>query len=301
MTDGHRNLLGIFCVAVLAFGAFSPADAQTVLIGSWNRGDWIVPAAGGKALYGASATDADFAIAQWGNLSELSAFAAAKCPPQRANCFIASSPNISDSLYTDVRGNRWVDLVSRGTGKPCYPALNHELDNFQSAISLVYRKYPQAVLASAKLGEISRLYLSVTAEPVAFSTLAGAQCAVTAAGMIAAVVFNNRVAHQTLFYQLRLQSYRNSAGPGFFANAQPFGFRDMIREFGVFPDGLPTGAPTPVTIDLLPRLKTILSTATNGLDTNVRNWTTGSAYVGQGVFGNVRAESAWCCFSLVAR
>jgi hypothetical protein len=233
----------------------------------------------------------------------LSAFKATRCPAGRASCFIASSPNVTDSLYTDGRGNRWVKLVSVGTGKPCYPAPADELDNFQSAISPVYRKYPQAVLASANLGKISHLYLSVMAEPTAFSTLAGAQCSPhgTGAGMLVGLVFNNRVARHTLFYQLRLQSYRSPAAPGFFANAPPFGFRDVIGKFGAYPNGIAMGKVTRVTIDVLPRLKTILATARNGLDPEVEEWTTGSVYVGQNVFGNVRAETAWCCLSLTAR
>jgi hypothetical protein len=167
----------------------------------------------------------------------------------------------------------------------------------------VYRRYPQAVLGSANIGGSTHLYLSVTAEPVSFVTMPGAQCSLkgTGAGMLVGLVFNNPRGHQTLFYQLRLQSYRSPAGPGFFANAQPFGYRDIIGNFGVYTSGLPVGRPTALSIDLLPRLKAILSTARNGLDTNPASWTTGSSYVGQNVFGNVRIETAWCCFSLTAR
>jgi hypothetical protein len=223
--------------------------------------------------------------------------------PGRTNCFVASSPNITDSLYTDLRGDHWIDLLSLGTGIPCRPVSGYELGNLQTAIGPVYRGYPQAVLASVNLGKISQLELSLTAEPIGFATLQGAQCMpkATGAGMLVGLVFNNLRAHQTIFYQLRLQSYRSPAGPGFFADKQPFGYRDIIGEFGVYTSGLPVGRPTALSIDLLPRLKSILSAARNGLDTNVADWTTGSAYVGQNVFGNVRVETAWCCFSLTAR
>jgi hypothetical protein len=291
------------CGALLALHVVASANARTPLIETWDKGDWIVPTTRGALLYGASSIDADFAVAQWNNPSPLGAFVAGRCSAGRTNCFTAASPNITDSLYTDNLGNHWVDLLSAGTGAACYPRNGAELDNLQTAIGPVYRRYPQAVLASANVGKSSHLYLSVTAEPKAFATLAGAQCSPqgTAAAMLVAVVFNNLRAHQTLFYQLRLQGYRSPAAPGFFANHQPFGFRDIIGKFGVYRDGLPAGRPTALSIDILLRLKAILSTATNGLDRNPGNWTTGSAYMGQIVFGNVRAETAWCCFSLAAR
>jgi hypothetical protein len=296
-------MLLFFCLLFSVFSKVPTVSAQTVLIGTWNRGDWIVPPVRGRALYGASSPDANFAVSQWGNPSELSPFVSQRCPSQRMNCFVASSPNITDTLYTDARGNRWVDLVSKGTGKPCFPAPDDELDNLESAISHVYKIFPQAVLGSANLGKISHLDLAVTAEPVSFSVLAGAQCSsrATGAGMLVAVVLNDRAARQTLFFQLRLHGYPSEVGPGFFKNRQPFGFRDEIGMFGLYGDGLPIGKPATITLDLLPRLKAVLSTATNGLDRNVQNWSTGSAYMGQNVFGNVRAETAWCCFSLTAR
>lgn len=290
------------CFLFFVFFSVPASHAAVVLIDTWNRGDRIVPVTRGEVLYGASAPDADFAISQWGNPTELSPFAAEKCPRQRTNCFVTGSPNITDRLYTDARGVRWVDLVSKGTGKPCFPSPNYELDNFEAAIGEVYKAYPQAVRGSAHLGAISHLYVSVTAEPVAFSMLQGAQCAPrsSGAGMLLAVVLNNRAARQTLFYQLRLHGYPSQAGPGFFANRQPFGFRDVIGLFGVYGNDIAIGRPTAIRLDLLPRLKAVLSTATNGLDRDIQNWSTGSVYMGQNVFGNVRAETAWCCFSLVA-
>lgn len=292
-------LIGLLSLVSLSI-PFAAAD--TTLIGTWTQGDWIVPVTRGKVLYGASKPNADFAVSQWGNPAELSPFSAARCPPQRTDCFRASSPNITDFLYTDSRGDHWVDLDSKGLGKPCFPAPGYELDNLEAAIGRVYKTYPQAVRGSAKLGAISHLYVSVTAEPIAFSTLQGAQCPSRAsgAGMLLAVVLNDRASRQTLFYQLRLHGYPIQVGPGFFSNRQPFGFRDTIGMFGVYENGLPLGRPTAIRLDLLPRLKAVLSTAANGLDRKVQNWTTGSVYMGQNVFGNVRAETAWCCFSLAA-
>src|SRR5438874_13041548 len=100
-------LLSAICGAFLALQAVASAGAQTTLVKTWDTGDWIVPTTRGAPLYGASSTAADFAIAQWDNPSPLSAFATSRCSPGRANCFTASSPNITDSLYTDSRGNHW--------------------------------------------------------------------------------------------------------------------------------------------------------------------------------------------------
>jgi hypothetical protein len=207
--SGCRWLLRVLCATIVMFTAMLSAHAQTDLVRTWDGGDWIVPVAGGNVLYGANSPNADFAIAQWGNPSVLAGFKVTGCPPGRKNCFVAASPNITDFLYTDLRGNHWIDLLSLGTGIPCHPAVGYELGNLQTAIGPVYRRYPQGVLASANLGKISQLVLSLTGEPIGLATLQGAQCSpkATGAGMLVGLVFNNPRAHQTLFYQLRLQSY----------------------------------------------------------------------------------------------
>ena len=100
--------------------------------------------------------------------------------------------------------------------------------------------------------------------------------------MLMEVGFTNPTMGQTLFYQLNLYKYPSPAGAGFFANTNPYGYRDVMANYGQSP--LTPGVVSDFTgtnaLDLAARVCTVISNATNGMDTNCADWYTDGAYHG---------------------
>jgi hypothetical protein len=281
---------------------FSSGPVVTSIIGNWQHGARIIPSAGGKTLYGQFDSSADWVLSQWDNpVSDLGNFGSLTCSGGFAgytNCWQATSPNITDTFGTDGSSVQWFDTVSAGGSTlPCTPSGVAELDNFLAANG-PYPAYPHAIKANVNLGVAPNLYAKVSVNPVSF-TVNSARCATTQSEVMLAITFTNASQHQTLFYQLHLVGYPIQQSATWFANNNPFGFRDELWDgYGLFQNGIPTGQVTAININVLPRITSIIQGATNGLDTNISDWQSGQINVGHNVWGDMQTESLWSAASL---
>lgn len=286
-----KHIVGLCLLALAA----TDVRAQTTLISNWNLGAWIIPNPKTTTLYGASNPSANWANEQWGNLPNLGAYQPVICA-QGSNCFLATSPYVTSTLFTDGVGNVWDDIVQDGRVLAC----TNELDVGLQAIDSRYPAYPSAVLATANLGTAQHLWVTVTVEPVAFQTI-DLNCHATHAVVRVGLLLKNQAANQQLVYTVRLFLYRKGRNnpPVWWDDKGPvFGYDDSLTTFGLPLATL--GQASTYSIDVLPALQQVISAATNGLDSNIANWNTAWAYTETHANGDIVGEVEWSGFSLVA-
>ncbi|MCB8881200.1 hypothetical protein ACELLULO517_13210 [Acidisoma cellulosilytica] len=138
-------------------------------------------------------------------------------------------------------------------------------------------------------------------------------CGVAQGSALMAVILNNPVRHQTLFYQLALTlvcgpqpaprlafcaKMRAEPWSNFFFTKNPFGVDDRLPLLGqAF---LTSGETRTIHVDLLPRLIGFLRAGPLSLDTDPSHWTIGGFYAGQDIWGGVKLTTHWSSVQLVA-
>lgn len=294
-------------IACVLFGmALLPlsARAEPVLVQNFTHGLCIVPSAGGSVLYGCSDPAATWTITQWSqpDSDDLGKFAAFVCINGHANCQRARSKSLSATLYS-ANGMPHILLSENGAMLPCYPGQGspsgYELDNFAESISSsTYPRHPSAILSRANLGSLaSSLTVHATVIPIFGAVRPDNRCKTARGGLLIAVVFNS-ITRQTLFDQISIAQVTVSFGPGFFSNRNPFGYREVLTNLGYPAKSIPWHSASTLNLNMLSRLKTIISGARNGMDRNLAHWSTGGVYVGQFVYGGVNVSSDWSNVSL---
>jgi hypothetical protein len=182
--------------------------------------------------------------------------------------------------------------------------------------------YPSAYINDAPnpptnpfLNQITALTINGSVELLAqMPTTSPGQCAVNQSGLIYALIFNNPVRHQTLFYQLDL-SYFCYAGTDlainewcetaslqtnyFFTGENGvWGIDDPITKYidpaTHLPYSLLQNAHTDnLSINFLPRIAYLIEHGQDGLDTDISHWQFGSIYFGQHTWGSSALVSVW--------
>ena len=138
------------------------------------------------------------------------------------------------------------------------------------------------------------------------------QCQANFGNLVFAVILNDHAVHpaQVFFCQLFLSrlcgadpslKLRSCAQPKsmfqYFVK-NPFGTDDDLPLAGQ--PWLLQGQPTRVQLDLLPRLIGAIRSGRGGMDQNLSDWTVGSVYLGQIMYGDVTLQSTWRDVRLVA-
>lgn len=138
-------------------------------------------------------------------------------------------------------------------------------------------------------------------------------CGVAQGSVMIAVIFDNRIRHQTLFYQLALtlicgpqpaprqafcRAMQSIPRSNFFSTRNPFGIDDRLPLLGQ-PFLMPEETTT-VHVDLLPRVLGFLRTAPWSMDPDPSHWSLGSIYAGQNIWGGVSLSTQWSALQLVA-
>ncbi len=137
-------------------------------------------------------------------------------------------------------------------------------------------------------------------------------CQANFGNLVFAVILNDHAVHpaQVFFCQLFLSrlcgadpslKLRSCAQPKsmfqYFVK-NPFGTDDDLPLAGQ--PWLLQGQPTRVQLDLLPRLIGAIRSGRGGMDQNLSDWTVGSVYLGQIMYGDVTLQSTWRDVRLVA-
>jgi hypothetical protein len=305
---GAAEVRRLWAALAIVLACAGPAKAlDNVLVKGYEQGFWIrlgPTSAASAVLYGQTSSLGDYIIAQWDNPTNLGNFAAIACPASQTACYSAWSPDLWAEQRREA-GRLIVRLGERGNNMPCSPAAGAELDAFVNALDTQnYPSYPPATLSRVGLSTLSKLVLNFTVTPISGDLMPGAPASncgasVTKAKLLASVTLNNTPSSQTLFYQLGILKFNTADSPGFFANVQPFGYRDDMRNFGGSGAGISPFLTQTFSLDILPQLKSVITNAANGMDTNVANWTTGSVYFGSNLFGGMQVISEWSNLSMV--
>jgi hypothetical protein len=165
------------------------------------------------------------------------------------------------------------------------------------------------------LNQITALTIEGSVELLAqMPTTSPGQCAVNQSGLLYALIFNNPVHHQTLYYQLDLNGFCY-AGPDpaynewckttphqmsyFFTGANnEWGIDDPITNYLNSATHSPysllgEGGTDDLALDFLPRIAYLIQHGEHGLDTDLSHWQVGAIYFGQHTWGSSALVSKW--------
>jgi len=287
-----------------------PAEAESfgppaAIYGSPN-GFWLIPSDHSGHLYGDTASDAQWSVAQWDIPEDLPPFVKGRS----ANRF--ASVEFSSLGYSLEQTTGNLGCVKQ------YPSgreLILEFDLFVSPNNANYSNFPQARRnTDFNLIQLHRL-MHVISINLSAPRVIDNFCKTTQAAALTAIVLTNKFSKQTFYYQLRLAALQSIDGRAvwrlppaswFFtgANVQSgkaaqFGFGDNITSYQMAP-AVP-GAKATFRIDALPRLKQLIGAGAQfGMDQNLAHWQVTGTYHGQNAFGHLAFKSTWSNFALLA-
>lgn len=263
--------------------------------------------------YGATAPNPTWSIAQW------------SIPGGKLSPFGAVSPSVlqaraPEAEVTVVRGNgpETIGLKQDGALLPCLGnGQPRESDLFLGPNGDNLRNVrPGMTLARPKtpsLTAMTRLRMRVRTGASFARAQSDKGCVVNQAGSLIGVVLSNLAAKppQTMFYQLILSRFCGGGPPerlklcharatGLqpYFTKNPFGANDHLPLAGQ--PYLSPGEIRVIDMDILPRLKLAIETGPGEIDRDPSHWVVGGIYLGQNIWGDVRAESSWSDFRLTA-
>jgi hypothetical protein len=163
-----------------------------------------------------------------------------------------------------------------------------------------------------KLSNMQHLVQQVDLQVIEGLSRASKGCKVNQGNSIIGIILSNtfREPSQTIFYQLKLSTVcgTNSAvklhaceapnGMHMFSPSNPFGTDDYLPLLGQ--PYIASGQTRFVRIDLLPRLMMVINKGPPEMDHDASHWIINSIYAGQHIWGDVRLQTTWTNFRLLA-
>jgi hypothetical protein len=282
------------------FGLLSPQDP---------------PPRSGPLVYAISGPAPNWHIASWSIPGpHLPAFAVSQQGGE--TIYDSRAPEAQVSLHVLGDGSAFYVLSQNGAILPCEKrGQPDEADLFSSPNSASVK--PPAVAAvlirsnSISLASMAHLYATQTVGFTYGYATSSPSCAVNKGAPLIAVILNNLVAHQTLFYQLALggmcddrqaaageacQARMANPHGSFFSRANPFGVDDALPLLGQ--PWLRNHETRALKLDLLPRLLTFIQSGPAAIDHDPSHWVLGSYYNGQHIWGDVTMQTVWKQVSL---
>jgi len=244
----------------------------------------------------------------------------------------SSSRTAVQSMAITIDQNRKSGVTSQTISQNGIPNADHcvtaggdplENDFFVAANSkTVDPNYPSAYLSdkpdpppNPSLDRVSAITINGWVQVLsATATASSVPCAVNQSAMIYALVFNNKVKHQTLFYQLDLnwfcyarthadhKNWCQETVPrmNYFMTGQGdvWGIDDPINNYINHSTNrlyslLQNESLQEIDINFLPRIAQLIHTAQHGMDHDLSHWQWGSFYYGQHTWGNAALVSKW--------
>jgi len=268
--------------AVLLLSLFSLNASAADLFDPPN-GFYVAPAPYDRSLYGPSNSQANWHATQWNT------------PFNNLPAFNNGKTQNGSQRFID-NGNSW-EIAQSGMHVAC----GKEFAAFAGTNKKnVYPAYPAAGQNSTlTLGNMEYLRHTIAVRPK-YERVVNDRCAITQGGDLTAVIFKNTVNNNTFFYQLRLRTVENTRhGINWWPwNGPSWGFGDTLSSYGETPAVL--GKRKFFDLDLLPRIKEIITTTNKGLDKNLDNWVVSGSYHGSHLWGSIITTAVWDSFSLSA-
>jgi hypothetical protein len=258
------------------------------------------PASGGPATYATTGAYPAWGIAAWNIPGD-------RLPPftvrrDRGRSVFETANRVASVKVIQEDGKARYTLAQNGAHLPCEGANGRarEFDLF------VASEGPALATQLPALGGMKALIQTVKLAVHTETPATSNGCAVSQGAAMLALVMDNEVSRQTLFYQLRLNLFcgqgtkdwaRTCRGTvvspelTFFSAKNPFGIDDYLPLTG---NGwLQDDRSYALRLDFLPRLLAALRQAPPGLDRNPDHWRLTRAYHGQHIWGDVSMRSEW--------
>lgn len=273
-----------FALAALPFlFCWSLASARQDLIVPPN-GLWVTPVERGGVLYGASSESANWHVSQWNS-------------PSKLGNFDQDGVAIGENQRISIRDGRF-EMEADGEAVPC----NLEFDTFFGSNNKqgMYKGVPSAILTEMPLSAMQSLMHTIALTPLE-ETDRAAGCQQRKAVYVTSITLRNDTTGSTFFYQLRLRKYRASPKPFWWdkgSNGKRYGYGDNLQSFGIADVSL--GQRRLISVDLLPRIRTLLLDDEIKIDRDLSHWRVGATYHGVAIWGAVRVKARWDSFSLYA-
>jgi hypothetical protein len=296
-------------------GGYYPYDSATSPNANWNIVAWTNPA--GEA-YLAPFID----LPSYGANGAITAqtWEAVNTPTATQNLALIISQNLQTGISSQTLMQNGIEGVKGCTTAGGTP---QEYDFFVGGNATKTNPYyPSAYLADQPNPPLNPALSHVTGIDVKGAvtliaqgpTAVPGQCPVNQSSLLYAVIFNNLSKHQTLFYQLDLNSLcyagtdasRNAWCKSYVPAANYFsigqnnvwGIDDPLTSYvnpatnQPFPL-LQTPGTLTLNLNLLPRIAHLIQTGQYGMDTNLADWQWGSFYYGQHSWGSSALVSTW--------
>ncbi len=296
-------------------GGYYPYDSATSPNANWSIVAWTNPA--GEA-YLAPFID----LPSYGAKGEITGqtWEAANSPTASQNVALIIGQNLQTGINSQTLLQNGIEGVKGCTTAGGTP---QEYDFFVSGSSTKTNPYyPSAYLAdqpkpplNPALSQVSAINVKGSVTLVAQGpTVSPGQCPVNQSSLLYALIFNNLSKHQTLFYQLELNSFcyagtdasRNAWCKSYVPSANYFntgqsnvwGIDDPLTSY-VNPATnqpftlLQKAGTLTLNLNLLPRIAHLIQTGQYGMDTNLADWQWGSFYYGQHTWGSSGLVSTW--------
>ncbi len=245
-------------------------------------------------LYGAAREQAAWHVAQWNN-------------PSGALADFRAGRAANDSMVVAIDGGaephfriaqNGEQLRCEGNGAPL------EFDGFIGTNT----RGNNPGLPTAEHGDVPAIPLSklgsLTQEmglKLNQANLVGnSRCAVSKSLSIVCAVFTNRDAKQVFFYQIALYGFNVNPKSFWWARGRPngrFGF-NQVTDVAAKPWAV--GDSRKLKLDILPAVRSLITTSGVGIDPNLDHWSLSAAYFGNTLYGQVSLDTEWSSYRLEA-
>ncbi len=255
---------------------------------TWNIGQWNIPA---------------------GKLSAFEAVSATEFRARASEAEVIVSRKESPERVTLRQDGAWLPCLNDGQPRKSDLFLGPNGDNLRGA-----KPGMKPARANApSLMTMSSLKLRITTSASFARSQTDKGCEVNQGGSLVGIVLSNFLAkpQQTMFYQLVLSRFcgggpperlklcnASPEEPAPYFTKNPFGTDDQLPLAGQ--SYIAPGETRKIEMDILPRLRLVIATGPGDIDREPSHWVLGGVYLGQHIWGDVRGETSWSDFHLVA-
>jgi hypothetical protein len=304
-------------LACWALGLASPAVAASLPVFAPMSGFSLLapdypPPPGGPRPYAQTSGPLQWSVGPWGSPG-------GSMPPftQGSDGFATAAPSAGVRVTQDASGTA-LYLSQNGAPLACTKHGGpQEFDLFAEPNGAHVKPprrggYMPGVLGTP-ITALSQLQLSATLAITQGLATTRKHCAANFADTEFAVILIDTAVspHQILFYQLLFSHLCGQAADirlsacgkprnamEYYARKSPFGANDFLPLLGQ--PWVENNVPAQINVDLLPRLLAVVTNGPAAMDHDAADWTLGSIYLGQSIYGDTQLSSRWENVSLTA-
>ena len=284
MKNSFSFIVAFLLTLILSFNVF----AASGYLFTGPSTFWIAPKVYNKTLYGAYNASSTWHITQWGSPG-------ANMPAFSSNM----TAGCCEGIVLGAGNSYTINQVTYAN-----PALacGAEFDSFAEVNDPgTYPGYPSGhVTVSPTLQNMNSLGLNISLI-IQHMDVVDNKCQINQNSQMIAIVLQNKVKGQVLFYQIELGGYYNRSGlpkQFWWSTTSPFGYTETAAIGYNTPQAVP-GIKRIFNLNILPNLKRIIASSPASMDKNLNDWIVSSTYHGSAVWGHMSVSANWSNFSLI--